>query len=196
MSALPAVRPGDVTWQDRSQCTGSGYDFTDTTRPTEVAEMRKICAECPVSTRCLDWIMSVETGTRYGFYAGLMPSERNGLAKVMRLDGELRPAEALTRLSSVPKPKTSDGRRKAKNLTEARRRARVKAAAAAEQPVMPKMEVPPPWEPRPWQGPDQGPAQEPEGGLTRGEWALLEFAGLLAEAKEELKALYRASHPA
>lgn len=57
--------------------------FSDT--PSGLAAAAKLCAGCPIATKCLEVAMHAEAGyslySRYGVFGGLTPTQRYALAQ-------------------------------------------------------------------------------------------------------------------
>jgi len=81
-------------WTDRAACRGQPLDawFPPAGAALVAYERaRRVCAACPVRADCLDEDLRVaHVNHRHGMRAGLMPDERDAIAR-----GELTPAEAL-----------------------------------------------------------------------------------------------------
>jgi hypothetical protein len=75
-------------WHERAACIDADpIDFDLDSPGANIAEAnaKAICAECPVSTLCLEEAMRMEheapTSLRFGVFGGLNPKERSKLAK-------------------------------------------------------------------------------------------------------------------
>ncbi|MEV0336592.1 WhiB family transcriptional regulator [Nocardia sp. NPDC050717] len=73
---LPAPRAEAWAWQMHATCRAYDVnDFYDTGQESrKVLAAKKICADCPVLTHCLDH--AVTTNEPHGIWGGMTPRER------------------------------------------------------------------------------------------------------------------------
>jgi WhiB family redox-sensing transcriptional regulator len=91
MNPYTAALTGAVTrepWHTQAACVEADPTDFDLDSPgANIAEVnaKAVCAECPVSTLCLEEAMRMEheapTSLRFGVFGGLNPKERSKLAK-------------------------------------------------------------------------------------------------------------------
>jgi WhiB family redox-sensing transcriptional regulator len=84
----PGVSTTDVGWRANAACAagdpdlhhpdGEGRDYR-----AQVADAKAVCASCPVSASCREWITGYEAGfkvsARWSIWAGMTPAERHAL---------------------------------------------------------------------------------------------------------------------
>lgn len=80
-AAMPAFKPDDWTWQFDAACRGEDtnlFYYDDNERgemkANKIAVAKSICAQCPVSTACLE--MAIRTKQANGIWGGTTPEER------------------------------------------------------------------------------------------------------------------------
>lgn len=69
-------------WRDRAACRGADIDlfFPDWTAGPAlpaIERAKRICRDCPVRARCLDW--ALDHGAVYGIWGGLTEDERRAI---------------------------------------------------------------------------------------------------------------------
>ena len=72
----------DTSWMDSASCLGVDFErfFPGKGQRTDVVQ--KYCSQCPVSSECLSYALSNESGGgyhHYGIYGGLGPADRKRL---------------------------------------------------------------------------------------------------------------------
>lgn len=85
------MNPG---WQQHAACRGqaalfdlaaAGSGVPDPLHKVAIADVKQVCAACPVSVDCLDQALGVETmhgeWSRWGVWGGLTEVERRGLVR-------------------------------------------------------------------------------------------------------------------
>jgi WhiB family redox-sensing transcriptional regulator len=90
----PADEDGKPNWRLRAACRGTDVELffpEGTTGPAleTVALAKRICSQCQVRARCLDW--AVEHGAAFGVWGGRTEQERHAhRAGLLRLSRKAR----------------------------------------------------------------------------------------------------------
>lgn len=70
----------DRTWMAQAICAQVSVEAWYPEQGRQPKESLKICGECPEKRGCLDYVMTLELGTkrcdRWGIWAGMFPQER------------------------------------------------------------------------------------------------------------------------
>ena len=78
--ALAGERSLDTSWMDQARCADSELDFVPTHGfsgyAADLAELREVCADCPVKRECLEYAFEQRTSLVDGFYAGTVGAQR------------------------------------------------------------------------------------------------------------------------
>lgn len=84
------------SWRDDATCVSIGpdaffpEDVYGDTLPGELitrayAEVKPVCASCPVLSECTEWVMRTEQPHyRHGYVAGMTPNKRDALARARK----------------------------------------------------------------------------------------------------------------
>lgn len=77
----------DVSWHAQARCRTEDPEifFPERGQPTEPA--RKICAECPVASECLEYALAV--GEKIGIFGGKSERERRAIRRQRRMGREV-----------------------------------------------------------------------------------------------------------
>jgi WhiB family redox-sensing transcriptional regulator len=89
-TSVVLIRPASLAWEDDAACRGMDTEafYTSGSGPVRT-EARAVCARCPVTAECLDYVMSIEGYTltrhqRHGVWAGTSEHDRVEIARRRR----------------------------------------------------------------------------------------------------------------
>lgn len=80
MTVVKVPRVADSGWMDRAACKDADPEWFHPLQGGRDAYTpgKAVCAACPVSLRCLGYILAVETdGLEAGLWGGMTPTERH-----------------------------------------------------------------------------------------------------------------------
>ncbi|QII03237.1 WhiB family transcriptional regulator [Rhodococcoides fascians A21d2] len=86
-SSGPRLRRQHIEWQSRARCRGLGFDLFFKSKEVDseaVANAKRICGQCPVSTACLRYV--IDFIELQGIWGGTTPSERRWI-RLPRVSG-------------------------------------------------------------------------------------------------------------
>jgi WhiB family redox-sensing transcriptional regulator len=88
---IPLLVDDSPAWQALGACTKEDPELFFPPKGGHTVRAKKICSRCPVQTKCLDWIMKIDTdngSTSHGVYGGLTIKERHRLRKGLVTNGQ------------------------------------------------------------------------------------------------------------
>ena len=65
----PILEQISQPWMDQAECKGHPTEWWFVGRGGDMRPAKKICAECPVQTECIEY--ALETGCTFGMFGGL-----------------------------------------------------------------------------------------------------------------------------
>lgn len=80
-ASAPNGRGNALAWADRAACAGRDVNEFFTTNKRRIAQIKNVCASCPVRELCLDQALRTEDTSRHGVFGGLTPAEREQLVR-------------------------------------------------------------------------------------------------------------------
>jgi WhiB family redox-sensing transcriptional regulator len=69
----------NTDWMDQGKCKGLAWEMFFPGDGTGLSAAQKICAECPVSTRCLEY--AIENHIAHGIWGGCSERERKRVVR-------------------------------------------------------------------------------------------------------------------
>jgi WhiB family redox-sensing transcriptional regulator len=69
----------DEEWKDQAACRGEDPELFFVERGDDAGEAKRICRECPVRLRCLEYALAIKE--KHGIWGGLGEHERRRYAQ-------------------------------------------------------------------------------------------------------------------